>query len=160
MAATQPWAFLYQNVDFSLWKTKTPFATIRRTVQNEKYFFKIKSGLWALKEFEKDVLKKFKYKIFQKKKTKINLPFTLPRINFRTWKFKRLYDIYSPSKIKINFFLKKDWEMLQKSNTSQSFHIKKSLKELRRLMLFGLIKGKCLIHFLKWNIQLIFKIPF
>jgi hypothetical protein len=31
------------------WKTKTPFASIRRIVQDERFFFKIKPGLWALK---------------------------------------------------------------------------------------------------------------
>src|SRR3989338_10242548 len=31
------------------WKTKTPFATIRRIVQDERFFFKIKPGLWALR---------------------------------------------------------------------------------------------------------------
>jgi len=51
--------FLNQNVDVSKWKSKTPFASIRRIVQDEKYFFKIKPGLWALKEFEKEVLSKF-----------------------------------------------------------------------------------------------------
>ncbi len=30
------------------WKTKTPFANIRRIVQDERFFFKIKPGLWAL----------------------------------------------------------------------------------------------------------------
>lgn len=30
------------------WKTKTPFASIRRIVQDKRYFFKIKPGLWAL----------------------------------------------------------------------------------------------------------------
>lgn len=33
------------------WKTKTPFASIRRIVQDEEYFFKIKPGLWALKSY-------------------------------------------------------------------------------------------------------------
>ncbi|MBW7870826.1 MAG: hypothetical protein H3C39_07185 [Flavobacteriia bacterium] len=51
--------FLNHNVDTSDWKTKTPFASIRRIVQDERYFFKIKPGLWALKEFEKEVLQKF-----------------------------------------------------------------------------------------------------
>ncbi|EKE15512.1 MAG: hypothetical protein ACD_11C00147G0006 [uncultured bacterium] len=31
------------------WKTKTPFASIRRIVQDERFFFKIKPGLWALR---------------------------------------------------------------------------------------------------------------
>ena len=34
------------------WKTKTPFASIRRIVQDHKFFFKIKPGLWALKTYK------------------------------------------------------------------------------------------------------------
>ncbi len=34
-----------------VWKTKTPFASIRRIVQDERFFFKIKPGLWALKSY-------------------------------------------------------------------------------------------------------------
>lgn len=30
------------------WETKTPFASIRRIVQDSRFFFKIKPGLWAL----------------------------------------------------------------------------------------------------------------
>ncbi len=33
------------------WKTKTPFASIRRIVQDERFFFKIRPGLWALKSY-------------------------------------------------------------------------------------------------------------
>jgi hypothetical protein len=51
--------FLNQNVDVSNWQSKTPYASIRRIVQDGRFFFKIKPGLWALKEYEKDVLKKF-----------------------------------------------------------------------------------------------------
>ena len=52
--------FLNQHVDVTNWKSKTPFASMRRIVQNDRYFFKIKPGLWALKEFEKQVLSVFK----------------------------------------------------------------------------------------------------
>lgn len=31
------------------WKTKTPYASIRRIVQDQRFFFKIRPGLWALK---------------------------------------------------------------------------------------------------------------
>ena len=41
--------FLNHTLDVSKWKTKTPFASIRRIVQVERFFFKIKPGLWALK---------------------------------------------------------------------------------------------------------------
>lgn len=33
------------------WKTKTPFASIRRIVQTSDPFFKVKPGLWALKDW-------------------------------------------------------------------------------------------------------------
>ena len=54
-------------VDFSTWGTKTPFASIRRIVQTNDEFFRVQSGLWALREFEKDVLKKFKIDIQSEK---------------------------------------------------------------------------------------------
>jgi hypothetical protein len=44
--------FLNQNVDVTNWKTKTPFASIRRIVQDERFFFKIKPGLWALESYK------------------------------------------------------------------------------------------------------------
>lgn len=34
------------------WKTQTPFASIRRIVQDKRFFFKIKPGLWALKAYK------------------------------------------------------------------------------------------------------------
>lgn len=46
--------YLYQNVlkvPGCEWKTKTPFASMRRIVQDDRFFFKIKPGLWALKSY-------------------------------------------------------------------------------------------------------------
>ncbi len=34
------------------WKTRTPFASIRRIVQDGRFFFKIRPGLWALKSYK------------------------------------------------------------------------------------------------------------
>jgi hypothetical protein len=51
--------FLNYKVDVSKWATKTPFASIRRIVQDERFFFKIKPGLWALNKFKDKILKKF-----------------------------------------------------------------------------------------------------
>jgi len=48
-------SYLYENVlnvPYVIWKTKTPFASIRRIVQDERFFFKIKPGLWALNRFK------------------------------------------------------------------------------------------------------------
>ncbi|HHJ07570.1 MAG TPA: hypothetical protein ENK24_08725, partial [Anaerolineae bacterium] len=30
-----------------IWRTKTPYASIRRIVQDKRFFFKIRPGLWA-----------------------------------------------------------------------------------------------------------------
>jgi hypothetical protein len=60
---------LNHMVDFSMWKTKTPQATVRRIVQENNAFFKIQSGLWALKEYESDVLTKFHLKTKDNKQT-------------------------------------------------------------------------------------------
>ena len=59
--------FLYHKVDTSGWKTKTPFATIRRIVQDERFFFKIKAGLWALKSHKEQLLEKFELEVSTKK---------------------------------------------------------------------------------------------
>jgi len=52
--------FLYQHVlkvPGCEWKTKTPYASIRRIVQDNRFFFRIKPGLWALKSHRSTVLK-------------------------------------------------------------------------------------------------------
>jgi len=46
---------LNHKVNYQNWKTRTPEATIRRIVQNKKYFFKIKPGLWALNEYRNNL---------------------------------------------------------------------------------------------------------
>ncbi len=53
---------LYQtapNIPGSEWKTKTPFASIRRIVQIHDEFFKIRPGLWALTSEKEKVLRLF-----------------------------------------------------------------------------------------------------
>lgn len=48
-------SYLYEHalrVPNVIWKTKTPFASIRRIVQDTRFFFKIKPGLWALKSYK------------------------------------------------------------------------------------------------------------
>ncbi|MCR5151100.1 MAG: hypothetical protein K6B52_07730 [Clostridiales bacterium] len=46
-------------INFNAWKTKTPQASVRRIVQENDEFFRIKPGLWALTDFKKEVLRKF-----------------------------------------------------------------------------------------------------
>lgn len=53
---------LYQtapNIPGSDWKTKTPFASIRRIVQIRDEFFKIRPGLWALTSEKEKVMRLF-----------------------------------------------------------------------------------------------------
>jgi hypothetical protein len=51
---------LYESVPYGSWGTRTPHATIRRILQNDtkKRFSKIRPGLWALREFKEEVLRK------------------------------------------------------------------------------------------------------
>lgn len=53
---------LYYLTDVSSWKTKTPFASIRRILQNNNEFFKIHPGLWGLTDYKKEILEKFDIK--------------------------------------------------------------------------------------------------
>lgn len=57
---------LYEIVDTSSWKTKTPNATIRRIVQQSQQTFKIQPGLWALEDARDEVMRKFELKIGDK----------------------------------------------------------------------------------------------
>ncbi len=52
--------YLYEHVlkiENCKWKTLTPFASIRRIVQNDRFFFKIKPGLWALNKYRNKISK-------------------------------------------------------------------------------------------------------
>ena len=49
--------YLYKNVDVSDWKSKTPFKSINRIVQDDRFFFRIRPGLWALNEGRDVILK-------------------------------------------------------------------------------------------------------
>jgi hypothetical protein len=61
--------FLYHKVDVSSWGTKTPFRTINRIVQDNRFFFKIRPGLWALNEMRKEVLSSFNIEKGKEKRT-------------------------------------------------------------------------------------------
>lgn len=50
---------LNQLIDFSQWKTHTPEASVRRIVQVNEEFVRIKPGLWALRDYKDDIQKKF-----------------------------------------------------------------------------------------------------
>jgi hypothetical protein len=60
------------NVEKVKWGTQTPFASIRRIVQDERFFFKIKPGLWALKTHKADVMHLFELESKSKSKNDFN----------------------------------------------------------------------------------------
>jgi hypothetical protein len=50
--------YLYQHtlkIPGCEWGTKTPYASIRRIVQDDRFFFRIKPGLWALNSHKDSV---------------------------------------------------------------------------------------------------------
>lgn len=100
---------LYQEV-FKIenvkWGTKTPFASIRRIVQDERFFFKIKPGLWALKEEKEKVLSLFD---IQNKKSEIEVEFNhtyYQGLLLEIGKLKK-YKTYIPSQDKNKKYLEK-----------------------------------------------------
>lgn len=64
---------LYHNVNVTEWRTKTPFKSINRIVQDKRFFFKIRPGLWALKELKEDIFKRFE---IEKEKDQKNIDFS------------------------------------------------------------------------------------
>lgn len=50
---------LNEIVDFATWKTKTPEASVRRIVQDCDKLFRVRPGLWALKECREKVYGRF-----------------------------------------------------------------------------------------------------
>ena len=60
---------LYHETNVSTWGGKTPFASIRRIVQTNKEFYKIRAGLWGLCDFrDKNLAKTGDSKIEQNAK--------------------------------------------------------------------------------------------
>jgi hypothetical protein len=101
---------LYQNalkVPGCEWKTKTPFASIRRIVQDDRFFFKIKPGLWALKS-HRDLLPDVM--LAKKAKTPTQIDFTHSYYQGLIVQLGNLqeYETFIPSQDKNRVFLGKE----------------------------------------------------
>jgi hypothetical protein len=95
--------FLNRTVDVSKWKSKTPFASIRRIVQDKaNIFFKIRPGLWALKEFENEVLQKFQIQDISKKdhQEQFTHSYILSGIIIGNREYERIHYLFSCSRSK------------------------------------------------------------
>jgi len=95
--------FKIENVK---WGTKTPFASIRRIVQDERFFFKIKPGLWALKEVREEVLNLFDIK---KRKSEKDIEFNHAYYQGLLLEIGKLknYDTYVPNQDKNKKYLER-----------------------------------------------------
>lgn len=113
--------FLNQNVDVSNWGTKTPFATIRRIVQDDRFFFKIKPGLWALKELEKDVLKRFQIQDDSKKENEEKFNHSYYQGLLLEIGNIKGYKTYIPSQDRNKLFLEKPLGSISKVDTILEF---------------------------------------
>lgn len=121
---------LNQMVDFSSWGTKTPFASIRRIVQTNSEFFKIQPGLWALKDYEQEVLKKFNIK---ENDSKSVTDFTHSYFQGIIVEIgnTRNYDTYVPAQDKNKYFLEKRLSEIATTNTLYDFTYPEILRKAR-----------------------------
>lgn len=114
-------SILNQTVDFSSWRTKTPFESIRCILQRHpKIFFKLQPGLWALEECKQSILNKFEIS----KKDNINHEkFTHTYyqgliIDIGNWK---KYNTYVPNQDKNRLYLEKKIGEITKLNNIPMF---------------------------------------
>ena len=107
--ATLGW--LNNAIDFSMWKTKTPQASVRRIVQTSEEFFKIRPGLWALKEFEDIVLSKFNLKTKDNKQEELFTHSYYQGLVVEIGNMNK-FDTFVPAQDKNRFFLEKPMKEL------------------------------------------------
>ena len=107
--ATLGW--LNNSIDFSKWKTRTPQASVRRIVQQNDEIFKIRPGLWGLKEYEDILLSKFNLKT---KDTKQEELFTHSYYQGLVVEIGNMnkFDTFVPAQDKNRFFLEKPMKEL------------------------------------------------
>ncbi len=115
-------SFLYQNaLKYGKWKTKTPYASIRRIVQDKKYFFKIRPGLWALNTHKKEVLKKFSIDITSDAKQNYEFDHSYFQGLLVEIGNIRGFETYIPSQDKNKKYLEKPLKEIVKTTTLPEF---------------------------------------
>lgn len=117
-------------VDVSSWGTKTPDATIRRIVQKSDVFFKIRPGLWALKEYENEVLKKFSIIRDDKKSEALFTHSYYQGIVTEIGNMKN-FSTYIPPQDKNKLFLEKKLCQIATTTSIYNFTYEKLLKKAR-----------------------------
>ncbi len=97
---------LNQSIDFSLWGTKTPQASVRRIVQTNNEFFRIAPGLWGLTECKRELLEYFNIQQTDKKSIESFTHGYIQGIISEIGNFKK-FDTYVPPQDKNRTFLEK-----------------------------------------------------
>ena len=115
------------------WKTKTPYASIRRIVQDDRFFFKIKPGLWALKSHREDVLKKFSLdeKSSEKKKEEFSHSY-YQGLLIEIGNLKG-FETFIPNQDKNKKFLEKPLKEISTLNTIYAFTYPEILKKVETI---------------------------
>ncbi len=121
---------LNSMIDFSQWKTKTPFASVRRIVQTNGEFFRVQPGLWALKEFEKEVLEKFNIKTENKESVKDFTHSYFQGIIVEIGNMRKL-DTYVPAQDKNKLFLERKLSELITTDRIYEFTYPEILRRAR-----------------------------
>ncbi|MBE6037720.1 MAG: hypothetical protein E7218_00755 [Anaerofustis stercorihominis] len=117
-------------VDFSAWKTRTPFASIRRIVQTNSEFFRIQPGLWALKECEKEVLEKFRIDAKDKESVQEFTHSYFQGIIVEIGNMRNL-DTYVPAQDKNKLFLERKLCEIATTNTIYDFTYPEILRKAK-----------------------------
>lgn len=107
-------------VDTSTWTTKTPGASIRRIVQENNEFFKIKPGLWALSRCKEKVMKKLSIEPNDKKSDDVFSHTYYQGIIVEIGN-KKHYDTYVPAQDKNKKFLETKLSELTTIDTIPNF---------------------------------------
>ena len=125
--------YLYQNainVPGVEWKTKTPFASIRRIVQDSRFFYKIKPGLWALKEFRNKLPKALTPRKTTKTKNSLFNHSYYQGLIVQIGNLKG-YDTYIPPQDKNKIFLKKPLSSVSKLTKIYDFSYPNILRKAK-----------------------------
>lgn len=122
---------LNQKVDCNGWRTRTPYATIRRIVQEQKEFFRIRPGLWALETYRKKLGHLLDKKQSSKKQEERNHSYyqglLLDTGNLRG------FQTFIPNQDKNQSFLKTTLGALRSRDTIPQFSYKKILDRVCRI---------------------------
>lgn len=121
---------LYEEMDFSSWKSKTPEASVRRIVQKSKWIFRIQPGLWALEESRDVVLQRFGLKIGNQKSEEIFTHGYYQGLLVEIGKFQH-HMTYVPAQDKSRLFLGKHLSEVSDTTVLPSFTYDTLLRRAR-----------------------------